>query len=95
MTTQSMTSAEVPPLGVAGTMSTAGVALGLEASLLFAVLAASLLLAQHSVMVIASTCIALMTFSWTLAIGMGIPTLLAAMFGTGDCIQDAGRMWQL
>ena len=85
-----MTSAAVPPWGAAGMMSKAGVAFGLEASLLFAVLAASLLLTQCSVMVIASTHIALLTFDWTLAIGMGVPTLLAAMFGTRDCIQMQG-----
>ena len=71
-------------------MSTAGVALGLEASSLFVVLVASLLLAQHNVVVIASKCIALLTFGRTLAIGMGVPTLLAAMFGTGECIQMQG-----
>ena len=40
-----MTSAAVPPWGAAGTMSTTGVVLGLVASSLFVVLAASSLLA--------------------------------------------------
>ena len=88
---QAMTSAVVPLWEAAGMTSTAGVALGLEASSLFVVLAVSLLLAQCSVMVIAYTRVALLTFSWTLAIGMGVPTLLAAMFGTGECIQMQGR----
>ena len=87
---QAMTSVVVPSWRVAGMTSTARVVLGLEASLLFVVLAATLLFAQHSVVVIASTCIALLTFSCTLAIGVGVPTLLAAIFRTGDCIQMQG-----
>ena len=56
MAMQAMTSAVVHTWGVAGTTSTAAAALvGLKASLLLLVLPASLLLAQHSVVVIAST----------------------------------------
>ena len=81
-----MASVAVPMWGLAGAMSTAGEALvGLKASLLL-VLPASILLAQHSVVVLATTRVALLTFSWTLTIGMGVPTLIAAWYGFGHCI---------
>ena len=83
-----MTFAMVPMWGVAGTTSMAVAALfGLKASLLLLlVLLASLLLAQCSVVVIASTHIALLTFYWTFTIGMEVPTLIAARFGLGNRI---------
>ena len=81
-----MASAEVPTLGAAGAMSMAGEALvGLKASSLL-VLPASLLLAQCSVVVIATACIALLIFT----IWMGVPTLIAARFGFGHCIYEQG-----
>ena len=69
MTMWGMASMAVPMWGVAGMISamTARVALGLVASLLLHVLAASLLLKQCSVMIIAYACIALLTFGlWCL-----------------------------
>ena len=82
-----MTSVSVPMWGAAGTTSMAVVALvGLKASLLLLVLPVSLLLAQHSVVVIASSCVALLTFGWTFTIWMGVPTLNAVRFGLGECI---------
>ena len=65
--------------------SMAGEALvGLKASSLF-VLPASLLLAQCSVVVVATAQVKLLTFGWTLTIWMGVPTPIAARFG-GNCI---------
>ena len=88
MTMQAMTSAVVPTWGVAGPTSMTGVAFGLVASSLPVVLAASLLQVQCSVVIIAYACVALLTFSRTLGVRMGVPTLLAAIFGTGgECIQ--------
>ena len=85
-----MASAAVPTWGVVSAMSMAGeVLVGLKASLLL-VLPASLLLAQCSVVVIATACIELLTFSWTLTIWMGVPTLVAARFGFGHCIYVQG-----
>ena len=76
-----MTSVPMPMWGAAGMMSMAvAVLVGLKASSLLLVLPASLLLAQYSVVVIASTCIALLTFGWTFTIWMGVPTLVAARF---------------
>ena len=54
------------------------------------VLSVSLLLAQHSVVVIATACMALLTFSWTFTIWMGVSTLIAARFGFGHCIYVQG-----
>ena len=59
---------------------------GLKTSSLLLVFPASLLLVQHSVDVIASTCVALLTLCWTFTIWMGVPKLIAARFGLGDCI---------
>ena len=77
----------------------AGVVLArLKASLLSVLpgLPASLLLAQCSVVVIATTCVALLAFSWTLTIGMGVPTLIAAWLRFGSCIYvQRGGGWQL
>ena len=78
-----MASVVVPMWGAAGTMSmmTASVALGLVAFSVLGVLVASLQLAQCSEMIIASACVALLTFNRTLGILMGVPILHAAMFG--------------
>ena len=81
MTALAMASMAVPTWGVAGAVSTAGVVLaGLRASLLLVLLGlpASLLLAQCSVVVEATAHVALLTFSWTFTIRMGVPTLVAA-----------------
>ena len=76
-----MTSAAVPMWGVAGVASMAVAAFaGLKSSLLLLVLPASLQLALCSVVVISSTCIALLTFRWTFTIWIGVPTLIAARF---------------
>ena len=88
-----MAYAVVPTWGMAGVTSTAGeVLVGLKASLLL-VLPASLLLTQHSVVVIATAHVALLTFSWTFTIRMGVPTLIAARFGFGHCIYVQGGKW--
>ena len=56
------------------------VLVGLKASLLLLPgLPASLLLAQSSIMIKTIARIALLTFSWTFTIWMGVPTLNAAL----------------
>ena len=86
-------SASVPMWGVACSMwsstMTAKTAFGLIATLwgLLGHLTLSFLLAQCSEMVIATMCIALLTFCRTFGVGMGVTTLLKVMFGhCGQCI---------
>ena len=80
-------SALVPMWGMACAMwvsaMTAGTVFGLITSLLGLLghLASSFLLAQCSKMVIATTCIAFLTFCKTFGMGMGVTTLCTVMFG--------------
>ena len=82
------TMAVVPVQGVAGmtwsSMMTAYTASGrLVASLwsLLVCLSVTSLLAQHCEMTVFISHIALLTFGWTLGLGLRVTTLLTAMFG--------------
>ena len=91
------TSVVVSTWGVAGTtwssVMTASTAFALVASLwgLLGSLLLASLLAQHSEVIIATACVALLTFCRTFSVGMGVTTLLAAMCGgSGQCIHMLG-----